>query len=113
MNALAPMITHGYAQIHFGAAWPLSFAAILRAKVSDARIHRRVALEGHRFTPSEALQAGLVDHIVKGNTEAVVAKAREVAEAVSGLSRTGSLGLIKVIHGLFLDSTHLISCDPV
>ncbi|KAI0925905.1 hypothetical protein AcV5_008512 [Taiwanofungus camphoratus] len=82
-------------EIHFGAGWPLSFAAILRAKVPDPRVQRKVALEGHRFTPREALEAGIVDHIVKGDTEAVVAKAQEVAESVSGLSKQGSWGLIK------------------
>lgn len=85
-----------YTQIHFGAPWPLSFAALLRAKVSDPRLHRKIALEGHRFTPREALEAGFVDHIVQGNTAAVLAKAEEIAESVSHLAREGVWGIIKV-----------------
>ncbi|EMD34116.1 hypothetical protein CERSUDRAFT_56039 [Gelatoporia subvermispora B] len=96
-------------EIHFGAAWPLSFAAVLRAKVSDARTHRKVALEGYKFTPTEALQAGLVDYIVTGNSEAVVAKAQEVAESVSGLSRTGSFGLIK--RDIYRDALEMTGRD--
>jgi enoyl-CoA hydratase/carnithine racemase len=82
-------------QIHFGAPWPLSFAALLRAKVSDPTLHRKIALEGHRFTPKEALEAGFVDHIVQGNTAAVLAKAGEIAESVSPLAREGVWGIIK------------------
>jgi enoyl-CoA hydratase/carnithine racemase len=74
----------------------LSFAALLRAKVSNPRLHRKIALEGHRFTPSEALAAGLVDHIVQGNTVTIMAKAEEVAESVSPLAKEGAWGLIKV-----------------
>lgn len=55
-----------------------------------------MVLEGHRFTPSEALQAGLVDQIVTGNTEAVIAKAQQVADAVSPLCIPGSWGISKV-----------------
>lgn len=85
-----------FAQIHFGSPWPLSFIALLRAKVSDPRLHRKIALEGHRFTPQEALQGGFLDHTVQGNTAAVFAKAEEVAEAVSALAMGGVWGIIKV-----------------
>lgn len=82
--------------MHFGAAWPLSFAAILRAKISDGRLHRKIALEGHRFTPPEALEAGILDYTVSGNSAAVLAKAVEVADMVSANATTGVWGLIKV-----------------
>lgn len=59
-------------------------------------MQRKIALEGHRFTPQEALQGGLVDHIVAGNTEEVLAKAQDLAESVSHLARLGSWGVIKV-----------------
>src|ERR1700731_4894572 len=39
-------------QVHFASVWPLSFAAVLRAKWGDHRLHRKIALEGHRFTPA-------------------------------------------------------------
>ena len=90
-------------QIHFGAAYPLSFASIIRAKVPDPRTQRKVALEGHRFTPSEALSAGLVDHLVKGDTEAVIARAQALGESVSNLAAQGAWGAIKVwmvVYGL-------------
>lgn len=92
-----------FMQIHFGAPWPLSFVAILRTKVSDPRLHRKIALEGHRFTPAEALEAGFLDYIVQGNTEAVMAKAQEVAETVSPLAREGIWGVIKVGISPLLD----------
>ncbi|KAK7690621.1 hypothetical protein QCA50_005720 [Cerrena zonata] len=82
-------------EIHLGAGFPQSFTALIRAKIPDARTHRKVVLEGHRFTPSEALAAGLVDHIVAGNTEAVIAKAQQVADAVSPLCIPGSWGISK------------------
>lgn len=82
-------------EIHFGSGWPLSIAVITRAKVSDARVQRKIALEGHRFTPQEALEAGIVDHIVKGDTEAIIAKAQEVGESVSSMAKLGAWGVIK------------------
>lgn len=83
-------------QVHFGAGWPLSFAGLFRSKVQDARVLRKIALEGHRFTPQEALEAGLVDQIIKGDTEAIIDKAREVGEAASAMSVPGVWGVIKV-----------------
>jgi len=64
--------------------------------VGDPRIHRKVALEGHRFTPKEGLTVGLLDYIVPGGTAGVVAKAEELANAVSANAQEGVWGLIKV-----------------
>lgn len=84
-------------QVHFGSPWPLSFTTTLRVKVGDANLHRKIALEGHRFTPQEALAAGLVDRIVPGDSaEAVLRMTRELAESVDSLAKGGSWGLIKV-----------------
>ena len=84
-------------QIHNGIPWPLSFITTLRVKVGDANLHRKIALEGHRFTPKEALAAGLVDRIVPGDSaEAVFGVARELAESVDPLAKSGAWGLIKV-----------------
>ncbi|PSR88974.1 hypothetical protein PHLCEN_2v4936 [Hermanssonia centrifuga] len=88
-------------EVHFGASWPLPFGLIARAKVTDATILRKVALEGHRFTPKEAVQWGLIDHIASGDTEGVLLKAQEVAEAVSGQAKAGAYGLIR--SGLHTD----------
>ncbi|EPT01342.1 hypothetical protein FOMPIDRAFT_1029848 [Fomitopsis schrenkii] len=82
-------------EIHFGAAYPLSYASVIRAKVPDPRTQRKVALEGHRFTPPEALAAGLVDRLVKGDTEAVIAQAQALGESVSHLAAPGAWGVIK------------------
>ncbi len=85
-----------YLKVHFGASWPLPFGLIARAKVTDATILRKIALEGHRFTPKEAVQWGLIDHIASGDTEGVLSKAQEVAEAVGGQAKAGAYGLIRV-----------------
>jgi enoyl-CoA hydratase/carnithine racemase len=45
-------------------------------------VRRKIALEGHRFTPKEALDAGIVDLLAPGNTAAVLAKAEELALTV-------------------------------
>jgi len=82
-------------EVHFGAAWPLSFAAILRAKVGDHRLQRKIALEGYRFTPPEALADGLLDWIVTGGTSAVLAKAEEVADSTCSNAQRGVWGIIK------------------
>ena len=76
--------------------WPLSLATIIRAKVGDGRLHRKIALEGHRFTPQEALDAGLVDHIVEGNTETVLASAVSLGDRVGPIAKEGVWGIIKV-----------------
>ncbi|KAF8969252.1 ClpP/crotonase-like domain-containing protein [Flammula alnicola] len=82
-------------EVHFGASWPHSFAALLSAKIGDHRLHRKIALEGHRFTPAEALQDGILDYIVKGKTADVLAKAEEIADKFSGNASMGVWGLIK------------------
>ena len=83
-------------QIHFGAAWPASIAAIMVDKISSSQVLRKIGLEGHRFTPDEAVQAGFVDHLVSGNTEDVLKKAQELAVAVGPCARGGTWGLIRV-----------------
>ena len=68
----------------------------MRAKLGNTAVHRSIALEGRRFTPQEGLAEGFVDHVVNGNTEAVLAKAEGVADRVSGNARMGVWGMIKV-----------------
>ncbi|KAL9714189.1 hypothetical protein Ac2012v2_002498 [Leucoagaricus gongylophorus] len=82
-------------EIHFGAVWPLSFTAILNTKVSNNALQRKIALEGHRFVPSEAHSLGIIDHLVTGSTAAVLAKAQDVADQISISASTGVWGLIK------------------
>lgn len=83
-------------EIHFGARWPLTFTAVLNAKVGSPVIRRRVALEGHRFTPSEALKAGIVDRLanltgtsVESGTDKVLAEAMKLANEVKILASRG------------------------
>jgi len=76
--------------------WPLSLAAVVRAKIGDGRLQRKIALEGHRFTPREALESGIVDHLVNGNTDAILSKAEYVADSVNSIAREGVWGIIKV-----------------
>jgi hypothetical protein len=83
-------------EIEFGAPWPTSFGALLRAKAPGAALHRAVALEGHRFTPQDALAAGLVDELAGPNTEAVLAAACKRAAQAAPRARTGVWGIIKV-----------------
>jgi len=83
------------AQVHFGAVWPWSFAAILRAKFGNAQLQRKIALEGHRFEPKEALDAGILDAIVEGTTKDILAKAEEFADTLD-YAKAGVWGLIKV-----------------
>ncbi|KAH8822818.1 ClpP/crotonase-like domain-containing protein [Flagelloscypha sp. PMI_526] len=78
-------------EVQFGAVWPLSFTSVLRGKFGDTRIHRQMALEGHRFTPQEALKLGLIDHIAEGTTASVIAKAEELANSVSTSAQGGVL----------------------
>lgn len=82
-------------EVQFGAAWPYPFGLVVHAKVTDAQTVRKIALEGHRFTPAEALKCGLVDHIVPGDTEDVLNKAQQVAESVSGQAQAGVWGVIR------------------
>ncbi|KAF8656871.1 hypothetical protein AX16_002417 [Volvariella volvacea WC 439] len=96
-------------EVHFGAVWPLSFAAILRAKVGDARLHRKIALEGHKFTPSEAQAAGIVDQLVNGDTGAVLLAAEKVAGSVAQNAQSGVWGLIK--RDLYRDTLETIHKD--
>lgn len=87
-------------KVHFGAPWPTSFAYLLRAKISAMPTHRKIAQEGHRFTPSEALQAGIIDETVRGGTEDVLASALKLAETKASMAKGGVWGLIKVSQSL-------------
>ncbi|PFH53097.1 hypothetical protein AMATHDRAFT_45727 [Amanita thiersii Skay4041] len=96
-------------EVHFGAVWPLSFATIVRAKFGDHRLQRKIALEGYRYTPPEALADGLLDHIVSGGTAEVLAKAEQVADVISANAQGGVWGLIK--REMYRDTLKDISQD--
>ncbi|KAI0784181.1 ClpP/crotonase [Abortiporus biennis] len=82
-------------EVHFGAPLPLSFTAMINAKIPDPRTRRKVALQGHRFSPVEALQTGIVDFTVAGGTQGVLSKAKELAASVNELPKLGAYGLIR------------------
>lgn len=65
-------------------------------KITDPVVLRKVALEGFKFTPQEALKAQLVDAVASGETEGVLAKAQEIANSVSDRAKPGAWGLIRV-----------------
>lgn len=90
------LISVNAAQIHFGAAIPNSLIAVLKAKASNSTTLRKIVLEGHRFTPQEALSLGLVDHIVNGNSEAILTAAQTLAEKVGPIAKSGAWGVNKV-----------------
>ena len=83
-------------QIHFGAQIPLSLMAVLRAKASNAQVLRKIVLEGHRFTPKEALSAGLADHIAGESTEGLLSAAQQFAEKIAPIAKSGAWGINKV-----------------
>jgi enoyl-CoA hydratase/carnithine racemase len=83
-------------EVHFGAPWPRSFAALFRAKVADARALRAVALEGARLTPQRAHALGVVDEVGGQKTEEVLARAVVLAKGAAPGARSGVWGLIKV-----------------
>ena len=98
------------AQIHFGAAIPNGMMSVLRAKVPSPQTMRKVVLEGHRFTPKEALAAGLVDHIVEGNTETIVNAAQALAGKVETLTKMGAWGTNKVCGFIILRAANDAAC---
>ncbi|KAG8904657.1 hypothetical protein FRB99_001377 [Tulasnella sp. 403] len=82
-------------EVHFGAPFPRSFAAIMQEKVRSPAVIRSIALEGHRFSPKEALQAGIVDQLVDGGSKALFEKALVFAQTITPNASTGVWGLIK------------------
>ncbi len=70
--------------------------AVLRAKVSNAQVVRKIVLEGHRFTPKEALVSGIVDLVAGENTVGVLSAAQALAEKVGSAAKTGAWGINKV-----------------
>lgn len=70
--------------------------AIFKAKLHGP-VLRKIILDGHRFTPQEALAAGIIDAVAEGGTtEDVLALAESLAESVSANAQTGVWGLLKV-----------------
>ena len=70
--------------------------AVLAAKAPNPQTLRKIVLEGHRFTPKEAHELGLVDHIVAGNTESLLAEAESMAGKLGSLAKSGAWGVNKV-----------------
>ena len=83
-------------QIHFGAGIPNGLIAVLSGKIRSPQTLRKVVLEGHRFAPKEALEQGLVDHIVEGDTEDILKAAQTLATKLEPLAKTGAWGVNKV-----------------
>ena len=69
---------------------------VFRGKVTSPNTLRDIFLVGHRFTPKEALAAGLVDEIAEGGSAGVLAAAVKMADKLAGNAKLGVWGLIKV-----------------
>lgn len=82
-------------EVQFGAPWPRAFAQIFRAKGTNPQLLRKAALEGHRFTPSELLENGMVDALA-GTSSEILAKCIEIGKEVGSNATQGVWGLIKV-----------------
>lgn len=82
-------------ELLFGGPIPHSFALLFNAKSTDAMVVRKIFLEGHRFTASEALEAKLVDELADGDSEVVFNAALKKALSLAHLPRLGVYGLIK------------------
>ncbi|KAI0806326.1 ClpP/crotonase-like domain-containing protein [Irpex lacteus] len=98
-------------EIHFGAPWPPLIASVIRNKVADPRIQRKIGLEGHRFTAQEAFQAGFVDVVASGDTEDIIKKAQELGEVVGANATLGAWGLIR--SELYGDTVKVLLSDDL
>ncbi|KAH7906848.1 ClpP/crotonase-like domain-containing protein [Hygrophoropsis aurantiaca] len=98
-------------EVNFGAPWPLSFTALLEAKVSSPTLRRRIALEGYRMTATEALDAEIIDRLAPGvdGTKGVLEVAEKLAEEVAGLPKEGVCGSIKTY--LYRDCLDKVGLD--
>ena len=68
---------------------------------------RKLALEGHRFTPQEALEEGIIDAIAVGSTsESVINAARQIALQRAENAKSGVWGLIKVLIHIYIILTN-------
>ncbi|THV01081.1 hypothetical protein K435DRAFT_656042, partial [Dendrothele bispora CBS 962.96] len=68
---------------------------VYTTKFGNGQLQRKTALEGHRFTPKEALDAGIMDYLAQRDTKVVLAKAEEAAGQRAGNAKGGVLGIIK------------------
>lgn len=87
-------------------------AALARAKISDQRTLRLLALEGHRFTPQEALSHGIIDAIADGgSSDAVLNAAKKLASEKAQYAKTGVWSLIKVCSDIsqFRSGNYIVS----
>ena len=81
-------------EIHFGAPLPPPFAVLLRVKSTTPRVAHQFALEGHRFTPKELLENGMVNAL-GSSTKEVLEIARELADKNGVIAGSGVWGLIR------------------
>ncbi|GAA5853992.1 hypothetical protein JCM8547_008186 [Rhodosporidiobolus lusitaniae] len=91
-------------ELQFGAPLPSGMASVLSARLSPPVI-RDVMLTARRYTAPEALEAGLVDQVVKeGGSERCLEEAVRRAGEVKGLAKTGVLTAMKrTLYALCLE----------
>lgn len=96
-------------KLHFGAPLPQSVCAILNHRLHNHQTVRKTTLEGHRWTPRELLDIGVVDELAD-ETEGVLEAAHRIAATRASLAQTGVFGLMKkdlmrrIFDGISLDN---------
>lgn len=88
-------LSHVGSKVFFGAPFVQSFAAVLNHKLPDHHALRKTALEGHRWTPQELRDIGVIDQLAEGSTQGVLECARTLAETHAPLAKSGVFGLLK------------------
>ncbi|KAL8277515.1 hypothetical protein RQP46_010070 [Phenoliferia psychrophenolica] len=83
-------------ELDFGSSLPIGLASFLHDRLSPD-VLRKTMLTAHRWTAPEAVEAKIVNEAVKGDGEAVIKRALELAESVKKHSASGSLQMMKEI----------------
>ena len=68
---------------------------MLNHKLPDHHAVRKTTLEGHRWTPQELRDIGVIDQLAEGGTQGVLECARRLAETHAPLAKSGGFGLLK------------------
>lgn len=83
-------------EIDFGAPLPHGLQQALASKIGDQRTMRKIVLEGHRFSATEAHQAGIVD-VLSESPQDTLDKAKQLAENLKGKAKMNAWGSNKEV----------------
>lgn len=96
-------------EVDLGVVFTPGMTALLSATMSPPTAHLAVVL-GHRFTPADALAAGLVSEIAP--LEELAERARAVATALGGRNREVVAGLKRRLYGRAVEQLGATGPDP-